>query len=491
MSKGKKNLIVLIVALMVVGGLAGVYIWQGNRQAAEAEVEASPAPAAETLLLIDRDENDLNRVAFTTADRSLTLTADRTGEETVWQMDGDEDIAINQTTAKDMVRGLHYLSVVEKVYDQVDNPADFGFGSESSATAVCEYTDGTSAVVRIGMMTPAKDRYYLMMDGDPALYLLYTYYGDRYFNDAGSLIDKTIPTFASENIEYVLIAERDKKPIEFGFYGTEDEKQETYDQFGMIYVTMLQPYPGRELYYSNFERMVLTDFASFQPGEMVALRPDDYAPYGLDNPSLELLIRDLEENELHLFFGDRTDDGLIYFKFGDRPHVFTAEYDMVKMLYNIDVFSFIEKFVALINIEECVSIDIATTNDPARNYSIQLNHVTLPPEEGEEEGEKIIEPLVNGQQVQDMAFRTFYQRLIGLSYDTEIEPMEPEGEPVFTVTYTLKDKPPVVTKYYNYINNFYAVQRDDNPVQFVSNQHSTEIMYQSMLDLLDGKLDRD
>lgn len=490
MTKSKKNLITLVAAVVVVGALVGLYLWQNQRrQQAEAEATPSPTPAA-SITLIDRAESDIASVAFTANGKSFTLAATYgEAEEATWQLVGDPEIAINQTTAKDMVRGLYYLSVVEKLFDQVDNPADYGIGPDA-ATAVATYTDGSHATVRVGKMTPARDRYYMMLEGDPALYLFYSYYGDRYYNDVGALIDRTLPTITSESIQYIYLKERGKAPIEFGFFGTDQEKQDMYEQFGMIYVTMLQPYPGRELYYSNFEQSVMTDFMNMQIGDMVALRPDDLSIYGLDDPSLELWINDLE-SEIHLLFGEQTGDGKIYCKFYDRPQVFLTDYEYVKRMYNINVFTFIEKFVALVNIVECNGIDIEVPGNPERNYHVTLDHIVLPPEEDEEEGEAIINPYINGQLVQELAFKTFYQRLIAISYDTEIEAYAPESEPIFTVTFHLIDKDPVVLRYYTFDNNFYAVQRDDNPIQFVSSRQNSEIMFQAMVDLLAGKLDRE
>jgi hypothetical protein len=291
-------------------------------------------------------------------------------------------------------------------------------------------------------------------------------------------------------MEYLLIQERGKTPIEFAFDGTEEEQQEMYEQYGMIYVTMMQPFPGREMYYSNFERAVLEEFNYLALGDMVALRPDDLSPYGLDNPSVTVWVRDAEQS-LHMHFGNRTEDNQIYCKFDDRPVVFLTDYDYVKQLYNINVFTFIERFAALLNIDDCERIEITSPGRDTTYYDIYINHTVLLPEAGEEEGEKVIRPTVNSQPVQDKAFRTLYQRLIGLTYDTEIETFTPSGEPIFSITYHVSDKEPTTVRTYPYDANFYALQRDGNPIQFVTSKQSTDILFQTIADLLSGKLDRD
>lgn len=481
-----------MAAIVLLGGLAGFYVWQSGRQrVADAEAaeaaEAESASASTTVTLINRDESDVISVVFTADGHSFTLkrqAAVEEDEEDQWFLVEHPEIELNQTSAKDMVRGLTYLSVADTVLAETDNPAEYGI-TEGGATAVATYADGGTATVRIGKMTPAKDRYYMMLDGDPAVYLLLTYYGNRYYNDVDALLDTTLATIDANSIEYVLIAAKDRPVIEFGFDGTEEERTAMYEQYGMVSVTMMQPYPGRELYYSSFETNVLTAYNEFTIGDLVALKPDDLSIYGLDEPSLEVRFTDAEGDN-HLLFGDTLDDGEhIYCMIVGKPHVFLADYAYVEALYNINVFTFIEKFIALINIQDCVGIDIEWPGNPDRSHRMEIGH------ELDEDEYDVVVPFVDGLPVQELAFKTVYRYLIGLSYDTEVETFTPDSPPVFSITYHLADGESTTIHFYTYNSNFYAVQRDDNPIQFVTNKQATELVLDSVPDLLAGKLDRD
>ena len=494
MRKGKKQLIYFIAAALLIAGLAGVYFWQIRRQEL-AEASATPAPTPDTTpqYLIQRTENDVQSVTFNTGGPPIILApvfgAEGQGTVDKWILADEPDIAINQVTAQEMARGMYYLSITDKLFDRVDDPAEYGLGP-GAHTVTAVFNDGSREVLRVGKTTPARDRYYVMLEGDPALYLIYTYFGDRFFYGANELLARYMPQISAETMDYFLIAERGREPLEFGYVGTDEEKMQLYEQYNTIHVTMLHPYPGRELYYSSLESQVLTDFMSLQIGEAVTIRADDYAEYGLDEPSLTVRMRALDGADFHILFGDRRDDGLIYCKYFDSPSVFLTEYNYVKRLYNLNVFSIIERFIALTNIDDTERITITAKSKP--QYDIHINHSQLPPEADEEEGEMIIRPTVNGQEVQGLAFRTYYQRLIGLSYDVEAEHSDFPAEPEITITYHLKDgMKPAVVRLFAYDANFYAVQRDDNPIQFLTNKLNTDIMFQFMLDLLDGKLDRD
>jgi hypothetical protein len=168
---------------------------------------------------------------------------------------------------------------------------------------------------------------------------------------------------------------------------------------------------------------------------------------------------------------------MIYLQMAGRDEVFITRYDMVASLFDINPLSVVDRFVALIDIRDCERIEIHYPSVPARNFDIFINH-------GHDGERDTIEPTINRQKVDDSAFRGVYRLLIGLTSDVEIEPFEPQGEPVFTITYTLIDKPPVHIRYYEYETNFYAMARDGELCLFVTSRQSTEQFFKGIEELL-------
>jgi hypothetical protein len=303
------------------------------------------------------------------------------------------------------------------------------------------------------------------------------------------------------------------------------------EQYGAVTLHMVQPYKGWELYGSNFTTNVLDGMNGISIGDMIDIQPDDYAKYGLDDPSLIVWLKDLTA-EIHLEIGNDADESDVvngedgktyaYVKFFDRPYVYLMDKSYLTTLYNINPFGFTMRFVALQNIDD---VDSFTIKSASKSYEAVLNHEVIyvtatptptftptptpdpdAPETSDEAPaledpntspaptpmpEKLIHPTVSGQEVQEDAFRTFYQAVIGLSYDTSIDTFTPTGLPDITISYHLNNgEPDVVTEYYKYNNDFYAVRKDGGVIQFVVGKQYVDAMLKSAEDLLAGELDK-
>jgi hypothetical protein len=476
MGRQVKNIITLAVTLLIIGGLAGVYIWQTSRPEPEPE---PAAPAREpAIILIDREEADVVSVRFTAQGHDMTMLSREDEFGAIeWVIADAPDTPIAQFSAREMIRSAYYLSVEEKLFDAVDNPAEYGVGNNIKAEVT--YKDGTTAVIHVGNMTPSHERFYMMLEGDPGLYLLFTYFGNRYLYTADDLIDKNTPPIDVNGAEYLLINQRGKKPVEFIYTGTEEEKEEYYEQFGTIVMDMVSPYPGRELYYSSIERLVIDPFnEKFRLGKLIELSAEDLSLYGLDEPSLEFHWIGAFENEtMHLLFGDKTEDDLIYVMQKERPEVFTVTFESVSSLFDINPMQFIDRFIALMDIRFCERIEIIYPSVPSRNYNIVINNEVVTEDERERD---TISPVINGREVDDSAFRSTYRLLIGLSSDVEIDPFEPEGEPEFTIIYRMTNGPDTYIRFFVYDANFYAMSRDNEICMFVTSRQSTEQFFKSL-----------
>jgi len=496
MLKSKKKMLTLIISLVLLGGLGGLYVWQDNRtKLAELDVEPSPTPTP-LIMLIEKNESDLEYVIFESKGRTLKLDAIRKPnefnadlEDISWALSGYEDVFINQTAAKDMVRGMYYQSPIGVLLEETDNPADFGL-SPGESVVTARYRDGSATVMRVGKETPAKDRYYMSIDGDPAVYLMYTYLGARFFNGLNELVDKSVSVVETQFLEYIKIAERGRPLVEFTFHGTDEDKDNMYEQYGGIYLTMNEPYHGRDLYYESFDMAVMEEFLPFSIGELIELAPNDLSVYGLDEPSLELRLSN-RDNDLHLFFGDLADENLIYVMIAGRPHVFTADYSYVSHIFGINVFRFIDKFIVL---EDIYSVEVITIKTSDAVYEILMEQYELPAESSWREGEfdSYVNPYINGQLVHEQPFKTFYRFIIGQTYDADIGYVfEPEGEPIVTVSFVFTEKEPTTIKYFPFDANFCAVQIDDGQITHITNLQAIHNMLNAIPELLAGNMDGD
>jgi len=485
MSKTTKQLITLGVAVILLGGLVAVYFGLEARQAREAAAAAEAAETEESpfqlMRLVDQSEANLERATFTTDEYSFTIEAVENDGRITWVYTGNRDVELEQPDARNMMRDVFLLNATDMVLETVSDPAEYGIGR---LVVTGYFRDGSQEVIRVGMMTPDHNRFYAMVDGDPALYLINAVSGNRLTQHVSELVARGIPFIEGVLLTRLYIRERDRNTLEFVWDGTQEEMENAIQQFGGIWLTMVTPFPGRDLTVSNFERFALEDFEGFRPGRLVDMFPDDLRQYGLDDPILEFIMEDATGAGFHLIFGADHDDQNIYMMHGDRPHVFIVEKRFIRGLLGLNPFNFIERFVALMNIVQVESITIRS--EDRGNHEIVINNF-----QDDNERDQIA-PVIDGQEIQDAAFRRFYQTLIGISYDHDIGVQEDLGPPVITVIYYMLDEeePPVVVEFFAYDPNFYAVRQYPHPPQFVTSRLAVEGLFGSLESLLAGELDR-
>jgi hypothetical protein len=308
-----------------------------------------------------------------------------------------------------------------------------------------------------------------------------------------NLLDKSTlnASMNQDELQYIYIGERTDKglaEVEVDFLGTDEERAAELEKYGVNIVKMKKPYEGREFYGSNFKMYVLEkNFSSIKLGDLVEARATDLSEYGLDDPLLTVTLRDAQY-EFALVVGDEADSANYYCMVPGKPHVFLIDKASLSDFFGVNPFDMTANFVALLNIDTVDGIELTSESG---EYTFELIHTEKPPAEGETEPEKVTQVVVNDVQVQYAAFQTFYQSLIGLGTDTAIDEYTPEAEPVMTITYTLNDgSDDAIVRLYDYNNNFYAVQRDEYPIQFVLSKQEVKIMMETLDKLLAGKLDR-
>ena len=486
----RKQLKTVIIAVVLFGLLLGAYFFaQYVNRANEPEEAAEPEPT-ENLRLLERPKEDLLSVTFSSDFEEMVFLPkiDERYNRVEWYIEGYEDLSLETSTMDSMVTPVYYFSPIEKLDPTDDNLAEFGI-DKPSVTVTGKYKDGSEEIVYIGKIAPSGDYYYAKLDGTPGVYLLYSITGDRFFNTANDLVKKDIPGVYIDSLLYAYFYQKDTYELEVGYTGSDDEMKKDLESYGMVSLSILKPYPGRDLYYSNLSTNLLEHLESLSFKEVADTFPEDLSVYGLDDPEIIIHLIDSEEDVYHMMIGADTEDGeYSYAMLADRPVVYTISKSMLEPFYDVNILKMVDKFVALVNIVNCDEIFI-DSKDRGRSHHIALNHEIVKAETEDDRDEEFIYPEIDGKFYEEQPFKIYYQTLIGLMYDVEIFDYEIPGEPLFTVRYVMNDgKPDVWTRYYEYNNDFYAVKRDDNPVQFVVNKRSVVTMFDTLDKLFRGEL---
>jgi len=466
--KGIKKAITLGVALVLVAGMVGLLMWQRGRE--EPVIYDEEPPQSQVIRIVEREENEVVKIVFQGQDLEDTLTMIPFTNEaghTEWTVYGYNylfDLASTRHKARSSFNLFTQQIIYEDLRDAPDINLDyFGF---SQMIITSHYEDGTTLNLYLGGPTADFRGHFLMVEGDPGLYVISMLNAERLQFGVSEMLDTTLPFWDAETIDYFLVAERDRDVIEFARLPHPDMPE-------VEIVTMVQPFDGREVHISNLMQHVMDDFTFFGFGDMVNLHPESLAQYGLDDPSLEFIYQ-AEHGMAHLLFGDtffREFHGeeieFIYVKFADRPHVFETPFILAQPLFNMNVLRFIDRLIALIDIRYVYRVDVLS---PEIDLEIYINT---------QEDERTIEPTINSIPVEERPFRVAYRQLIGLGIDAEIEPFAPTGDPAYTLRYVLLDDDDKVLTFYEYDGNFLAVSVDGEDIWFVTNRrHFREFFLQ-------------
>jgi len=464
-----KKIVTLVLVCLITAGLAVVLLIGGG----EDEIYE---PEVTTVALVSRTDREITRVAFTSDTQDFALVPDVNQWGMIsWHYEADTSFVFQQFMAGMFVRPAWQLNAADTAHETTDglNLAEFGLAPPAMTMAV-EYDDGTSISVYIGAQTADTRFHFVQTSDSDAIYLVPVQEMIAQMEGVGTILDRTLQAFTFE-AERVLIAERGQDAIELSM----GEAADVDDMIAAVMpitphgtvLRLVQPM-DISIDHTRLTVNVLEPLEAFRLGELVTLAPTDLTPYGLHDPSLVFAYQD-DNGETTLLFGDTFEEEIngqlvtfVYVKFADRPHVFSAELAPLAHLYGLNIFLFIERFIALISILEVDAINITST-DPGRNFDMQINH----------EPNHFIFPTINGQEVDDSAFRVAYRLLIALSMEGEIEPFTPTGTPDLTITHYMVDGTTRELRFFAVDTALYAVSVDGADAWFVTHNRDLNVFF--------------
>jgi len=451
MSK-KRVLTTLVVVLLLLSGLL-VYRRHRPEPAGPSDSEDKPAPE---LTLNQSEEGELVKIVLSSAGEKLVLKYGEDG----WQVEPAPLVSVDTYKLSSIVESFRSFQADRILLDTVEDLAEFGLATPR-ATAVLSFRDGTEKTFYLGDETPTGNGYYLMKEGDPRLYVVAYRYGGQFTATPTDLRERSLPEINTENLTLFLLKRSGAPAIEIKPVGPEGSPD------GVTLGRWVMTKPYRRAYTVNDEKFsaLLSKITSLRIDEFVHDRPADLGPYGLESPRAEVRIAD-GGNSLHLLFG-ATVDGKTYFKYADQPMVFAVN-NVDRGFLTVKPDELIFRYACMVDIKK---VDRIVVEGAGQTYDLRITREEAPA--GEEEGAagaggeetagpELVETFfVNGREVPEDAFRTFYQTLIGLSGEGEVQ-HQPAGTAEVRTSFYLNEgeEQPVIVSYVPYNQDFYAIVRD-------------------------------
>jgi len=476
MSRKIKTLIIaLVVIVLLGGGYYGSTVWKKKKDASTAASSSAPSPK-----LGDLDSSKLVKIEV--PDLVLEKQGDAWAVTSLKGVKPPDGIILDQSQIQSLTYTLATV-YTDRVID--DKPADLSVYGLKDNTVRATVTDvnGNKAVYIRGDMTPARNSYYVMEEGDPRVYSVSSYAADNMLLSLDKLRDKNLfPTFDIGAVKELHIVNGATK-IDIS---PKPNPAPPYLDASFSTTVMTSPYKLPRGADGDAMDKALTPLKNLQITDFVDDAPSSLQQYGLDKPgkiSITIMVSDPSSSganansadnsaanakavakSLDLLVGNQV-DGKNYAKLPNAPGVFTLT--GINDLLNIKPFTLVDKFALLINIDKVQRLSIS---GGPKSLSADFSG----------KGDDAVYTL-NGKKTESKSFKAWYQSVIGLLSDAEYpgparNPQD-AGTGNITIEYQLNTpagvKASITLVPYN--RDFYALQQEGSTEFLISRSQVNSI----------------
>lgn len=457
----KKKLILLLSALVILAVLLGVYALMGSGADESAE-ETTENNGFESLGEKIADAEDIKE--FTVKNEKGAFTFSKKGDK--WKAKG-YDNELNQSAVSSMASVLSSLYAYKTVEENPEDTAKYGLENPTAEGSCKDIT------VYLGALTPDSKYFYVKTDKSSAVYMAETTLCDSLNYGLNDFIDKSVPKIDRDTIQELEIKVRDKEDIYVKYDPDNPIARDYAEANGLATLVMEKPVSNMLVYPYNLHNSVLKNISNLNVTDLVEAKPTDISKYGLDNPLVQVKIRDTE-NTVELKAGNMApsvnDIEYIYVLINDRPEVFTMDYRSVEPFINASIADFSEKFISLYQRSKVKSIKLG-------NYTIELKDEgenTFVQEDGVTRDKR--NAYINGKLIEREDFTNFYEQLIGIGFDDIDVTAKAEESPQLVITFNLTDGSKDTAEYYSYNPDFYVVKKGNNTSMLVNKQTVARVL---------------
>jgi hypothetical protein len=394
-------------------------------------------------------------------------------KDDLWEVVQKPGIKLDQEEIKSLTWSLSNMRA-DRVIDE--EPKDLSaYGLDKPKTRIIvKSEDGKTAEYIGGNLAPTKRSYYAMVQGDPKVYAVPSYPGERLYLTLSDVRIKALPTFEFEDVRHAIFRDGNTR-IEIEAKEDQDELVSSFSQY-----VITSPYKVRRGVDPERFGGALQALKDLKIRDFIDDAPASLAPYGLDKPRHTVFVQG-KSSSLHLHLGNRAErPDRIYAKLDSGPEVFTVDDFRGAVLGR--PFDFIDKFALIINIDK---VDSFTVRAGGKTYKGEITRekttVTEKDKDGKETSREETKDtyFFNGRRAEEKSFKNFYQTCIGLMADAENP--SPAAKPAASeLTIEYKFNAPAgaaaTVSFAPYNRDFYALYREGVTEFLVSRMQTAKIL---------------
>jgi hypothetical protein len=487
----KKRTRQLIIAAVLLVLLASAFLIQGMVEKKRAEAEAAALEEKKAAIKDDYEfkrfigfpTEEIVKIEMITPEERAVL--EREGEDWKLTFPAYEVMQDAVNSAGNSIFGVGSSTVVE---ENVKDWSIYGINDQSSRTVITTNT-GEKVTLVLGDKTPTGSGNYIRIDGQPEVYMAYSYSADNLRPKVDEWRVRDLPQVNPQAITYIKV--EGERTIEMvPFY--------EYDDFTRQFSSLLMIQPYEEPSSTSSDRLGrYLEQMMVAPLEKIKFVNDydSLASLGLDEKNaVKLTLRDQDNNSVSLLIGNPASDDLFvnpneepgryktpigakeeyYARFEGDDEVFTISGGWAALI-TADPFSLKDTFVRLVNIDD---VDAWSFTYKGETWGGRI--------EREGEGDDVQETyFFNNFEAPEDDFKDIYQDILYIVYEGEVEdgPMKvAKMTPEVTLRYigTKEHGGSTRADFFPYNDLYYAVSVDGNPINFLVGRYQIEDIVRNM-----------
>lgn len=474
MSKKKRNLILMLAATLVLGGILWLVVWSESTDSDHTHSDEDSDDSTSTSnsgILIDESQEDLQSIVFSNdkAKYNVSLDADE-GQVSFSEL---EDFPVNRTFMEYVWYGIaqmEYSDIITTTDAEDYNAENYGLNNPS-LTVIATFSDGKEYEFVAGSNVPGSDSdvYYVLLSGDKNVYAcaidIPFFMGDNYYlsDDIFYPYDKDIENNSDIEIGDITLSGDNFKE---GFVMEVNKESNLSNPFcGYNYVvTSPISWPVKV----SSSSMLVFDLTYLTADDVVVLNPSNsqLEEYGLNSPSLTI---DFKRNgrDCTLYCGNKTNSEL-YVMLKGQPIIYKLDVESLSILQNLTPETLYGANAMSISVAAISGITVKTS-DFTKNIKVSRSKN----DSAASSDDDVIYTYsveADGEEKKYSTYTNFVKQ-INNSTIQQWNVKKPNGTAEVEITVSYFDsygRESDVIKFYKYSNREYAVVWGDYPVNTVS-----------------------
>lgn len=404
-----RNAIILVVVLAF---LIGATVLISKTKGSDT---SKPQTSTKTINVMRVDSGKVNEIIIKNKEDQLLFGKDKND----WILKSPKGVKTVKGQIASFVTGITGLTADSVIGEKVSDLTQYGL-DHPTAEIVLKTSDSKIQTLELGGKTFTKEDYYVLDKEKNTVYTINTQTGDRFLNARNEIRDKALFTSKTEDIKG-LSMERDGKLVFMAKIAADKSWN------------LVAPFEAN----ANMEGLnpMIDAISKMTVSNFIEDNAPNLDKYGLQNPAYTFEIQ-VSSGKSKIMLGSKKVDGTqMYAKMDNSKDVFTIDSSSLDFL-DKPFREMISSFVYLAKIEDVSQI--AVTMDGQTTVStIQANK--------DKKGEYKYTVNGKGADIKDAKgeklFDSYYQALIGITFDDLDTGNVPAGKPEITFTYTLNKAP--------------------------------------------------